>query len=99
MNILYDGFNLDSIKKRFDPKYMQRFFGEQLKKAKEERLRKEAEEAKKTGGLRAMLLKEQPDSQKKRPEEDFENKKLVPILREAFDLVQTIEKIKKDSEK
>ena len=34
MNALYQGFNIESIKKRFDPKYMQRFFAEALLKAK-----------------------------------------------------------------
>ena len=46
-----------------------------------------------------MLQKEQPDSQKKRPEEDFENKKLIPILREAFDMVMLIENRKVEAER
>lgn len=37
MNALYDGFNIDSIKKRFDPHYMRRFMAEQLLKAKRAR--------------------------------------------------------------
>jgi hypothetical protein len=32
------------------------------------------------------------------PEEDFENKKLFPILRSAFDLINEIETRKKDVE-
>ncbi len=28
LNILYQGFNVDSLKKHYDPKYMQRFFAE-----------------------------------------------------------------------
>ena len=34
MNTLCEGFNIDSIKKRFDPKYMQRFMAEHLLKKK-----------------------------------------------------------------
>ena len=33
-----------------------------------------------------------PESQKKRPEEDFENKKLLGILQDVFYLVTDIEK-------
>ena len=46
---------------------------------------------------RIQSKKDQPDSQKKKPEEDFENKKLLPVLREAFDLLMMIEKRKKDA--
>jgi hypothetical protein len=42
MNTLYDGFNIDSIKKRYDPHYMRRFMAEQLLKIKRERDEKEA---------------------------------------------------------
>ena len=38
---LYDGFNVDSIKKRYDPHYMQRFMAEQMVKEKAKRLSKE----------------------------------------------------------
>lgn len=47
----------------------------------------------------SALNKEEHESQKKRSEEDFENKKLLPILREAFDLISTIENRKRDAEK
>jgi hypothetical protein len=40
-----------------------------------------------------------PESQKKRPEEDFENKKLHPIFKEAYDLITTIENRRKQTEK
>ena len=43
-------------------------------------------------------MKDAPDSQKKIPEEDFENKKLIPIFKEAFDLISTIEERKKTTE-
>jgi hypothetical protein len=38
---LYDGFNVESIKKRFDPYYMRRFLAEALLKEKQKRLNKE----------------------------------------------------------
>ncbi len=44
-------------------------------------------------------MKDVPDSQKKRPEEDFENKKLVPVLREAFDLLELMEMNKREAQK
>ena len=47
----------------------------------------------------SALNKDEHESQKKRSEEDFENKKLVPILKEAFDLITIIENRKKDAEK
>ena len=47
----------------------------------------------------SRLVKDEHESQKKRPEEDYENKKLIPILREAFDLVMMMEQRKKEAEK
>lgn len=49
MNALCEGFNIESLKKRFDPHYMKRFFAESLLKAKREREKKEREEAEKRG--------------------------------------------------
>jgi hypothetical protein len=43
---LYDGFNVESIKKHLDPKYMQRFFAEQLLKEKAKRLSRERDSSK-----------------------------------------------------
>ncbi len=97
---LYDGFNVESIKKRFDPHYMTRLVGDAFLKKKRERESKEREEAKAKSGLtRIENLKDQPESQKKRAEEDFENKKLVSILREAYDLIKKIEDRKEATEK
>lgn len=45
LNCIYLGFNVDSLKKHFDPKYMQRFFAEQLLKEKAKRLSKERDQA------------------------------------------------------
>ena len=52
MNALQEGFNIISIKKRFDPNFMKRFIAEELLKKKSEREQKEKEEEKKnaTGG-------------------------------------------------
>ena len=47
---LYEGFNVESIKKRFDPFYMRRFMAEALLKAKKERQSKEREEKKAAEG-------------------------------------------------
>lgn len=44
MIVLAEGFNLDSIKKRFDPNFMKRFMAEMLLKKKKERETKEREE-------------------------------------------------------
>jgi len=38
LNILDEGFNIESIKKRFDPYYMRRFMAEALLKEKQKRL-------------------------------------------------------------
>ena len=40
---LYDGFNVESIKKRFDPYYMRRYLAEAIMKEKKKRLSKERE--------------------------------------------------------
>ena len=37
MNVLYDGFNIESIKRRFDPNFMKRFFADAMLKKKKER--------------------------------------------------------------
>jgi hypothetical protein len=94
---LYDGFNVESIKKHLDPKYMQRFFAEQLLKEKAKRLSRERDSSK--GPAQIDSLKDQHESQKKRPEEDFENKKLLPIFKEAFDLIMIIEDRKRETDK
>jgi hypothetical protein len=47
---------------------------------------------------RVQALKDEPDSQKKMPEEDFDNKKLLPILKQAFDLINEIENRKNATE-
>jgi len=41
---------------------------------------------------------EDEDAQKKMPNEEFENKKLLPILEEAYKLLCDIEQIKKDAD-
>lgn len=56
MNVLYDGFNIDSIKKRYDPNYMKHFMAEMLLKKKQERITKEEEEKKKGGMMSRLIL-------------------------------------------
>ena len=58
MNILYEGFNIDSIKKRYDPNFMKRFMAEALLRKKTERESKEREQAQKAGLGRIFLQKE-----------------------------------------
>lgn len=101
MNKLHEGFNIMSIKKRNDPNFMKRFMAEELLKKKNEREKKEKEEEMKkaTGPKRVALQRDQPDEIKKKPEEDWENKKLIPILIEAYDLVNTIETKRREAEK
>lgn len=101
MNTLCEGFNIESIRRRFDPKYMKRFAAEALLRARNERQAKEREEEEKksVSFLGRKIQKDAPESQKKKPEEDFDNKKLISVLREAFDLMEIIENRKKDAEK
>ena len=51
---LYDGFNVESIKKRYDPYYMRRFLAEAIMKEKKKRLSKERENSIKAGGLSSL---------------------------------------------
>jgi len=76
---------------------MKRFVAENVLKKKVERETKEKVEQ--TPQHRIELKREEPENQKKMAEEDFENKKLVPVLKEAFDLVNEIETKRKVAEK
>ena len=91
---LYEGFNVESIKKRYDPNYMKRLIGDRFLMKKAERQSQE----RKDGLNKIEALKDQHESQKKRPEEDYENKKLLPIFKEAFDLINLIENRKRETE-
>lgn len=51
------------------------------------------------GLSRIDALRDQDEEVKKLPEEDYENKKLVPILRQAFDLHMKIIKKKEEADK
>jgi hypothetical protein len=94
---LYEGFNVESIKKRYDPHYMKRFFAEQLLKEKAKRKSREtsADGASKMSAIMGLNkienMKDVHETQKKRPEEDFDNKKLHSVFKEAFDLITLIE--------
>lgn len=96
---LYDGFNVDSIRKRFDPKYMKRLIADQyLKKLAFSKSKSNERDSSASTLKRVQALKDEPDSQKKMPEEDFDNKKLLPILKQAFDLINEIENRKNATE-
>lgn len=62
MNVLAEGFNLDSIRKRYDANYMKRFMAELLLKKKAERVAKEKEDQEKKGVRKMFLQKEEPES-------------------------------------
>lgn len=96
---LYDGFNVDSIRKRFDPKYMKRLIADQYLKKLMMKKKVDAPAGGISGLNRIQALKDEPESQKKMPEEDFENKKLIPILKAAFDVINEIEEKKRVTEK
>lgn len=60
---LYDGFNVDSIKKRYDPDYFKRLLAESLLKAKAQRKQKEEAKAGTLASLqRVHALQEEPES-------------------------------------
>jgi len=58
MNTIYDGFNVESIKKRFDPQYMKRFMAEALMKRKEKREEEEKKAFEQSTISRISLQKE-----------------------------------------
>lgn len=96
---LYDGFNVESIRRRFNPDYMKKMV---VEKSILEKMLKKKEQDKRgssaNGLTRIQGMKDEPDSQKKRPEEDWENKKLLPIFEEAYKLINEIEQRKTKAE-
>jgi hypothetical protein len=86
---LAEGFNIISLKKRFDPNYLkQMVLKKTMDKIKNDRVQKEeAEKAGTNNPLRAAMVdslahmrEKVEDQQQKVPPEDFENVKLFPIL-------------------
>lgn len=99
---LSDAFNIHSLRSRFDPKYQkQQLVKNMMTKMKADRVNKE--EAAKIGlgtdnkmrgavvDKLAHMREKVEDTQKKVPNEDFENTKLFPILDEAYQLIAKIE--------
>jgi hypothetical protein len=98
-----EGFNIISLKKRFDPNYMKQLLVKKtMEKMRAER--KNAEEAAKGGSNNPMrtamvdslahMRERVEDQQEKIPPEDFENVKLFPVLKEAYEMIADIEKRK-----
>jgi len=118
---IQSGFNIISLKKRYDPSYLKTFIALRLTEARDKKKREAEAKRRAAGGEKAEEVKKEDDTkhdmklsskfnldnlredieetQKKMPEEDFENKKLLPILQEAFDLVDMLEKKKKETHK
>lgn len=90
---LYEGFNVESIRKRFEIQKMKEFIVSSMFKKKDDSATRPV-----NGPQRIDNLKDQHESQKKRPEEDWENKKLLPILQEAYYLIKKINKRKEETE-
>lgn len=99
---LSDAFNILSLKRRFDPKFQRQLAVKQAMQAgKADRVN--AAEAAKVGlsaenATRSALvdklahMREKVEDQQVRvPPEDFENKKLFPVLEAAYDLVALVE--------
>ena len=83
---LKEGFNIESLKKYFDPNYTKK---QELKKKKLEERKKLIAEGKIKEDIKDNI--EEPEEQRKMREEQFEKPKLLPILTEAYDLVKTME--------
>ena len=99
MNTLAEGFNIESLNKHYNVKYQKQLLVKtMMNKMKEKRLA--SEESKKPLGSTIAHLKERvEDTQKKMAQEYFENAKLLPILREAYDLYAELEGKKEQAEK
>jgi uncharacterized membrane protein len=85
---LGEGFNLTSLHARFDPTYLlkKKFVKDMMNKIKEKR--ETSVESKKVANDASIahMKEDVKDKQKEMPSEDFENIKLMPILKEAYDL-------------
>lgn len=105
MNTLMKAFKVKSLRQHFDPQYDERI----RKQAEKKKAQEAAARAKnpatttitKASGLSLLEeMKEDPDQvQKDMHNENFDNIKLFPILEEAYQLVQLIEKQGTDAKK
>ena len=114
MEKLKEGFKIQSLKMNFDDNYRKRKALEnKMRKAEEAKKAlgtktglasvAKKEESKKTDTVFSLdALKqdvEDEEAQKKMPNENFEDKKLIPILEEAYKLLCDIEQIRNDADK
>lgn len=86
LNKLVEGFNMDSISREYDPDY---FVKKEKKKILIEKRKKAREEGKEVLNLNEIEM-ERGDEDADRPNENMENKKLVPVLKDAFALYNEI---------
>ena len=103
LSTLGEGFNLTSLQAKFDPSYFtkKKFIKDAMDRIKEKRENSVgATESKKANDASIAHMKEDvKDKQKEMPSEDFENLKLLPILREAYDLFHMLDSRKSEAEK
>ena len=87
---------------KFDPNFLakKKFVQDLMMKMKEKRLA--SEDSKKTATKDdsiAHMKEDVKDKQKEMPSEDFENLKIMPILKEAYDLFHELDSRKADADK
>jgi len=101
LGTLGEGFNLTSLQARFDPTYLtkKKFVKDLMHKIKEKR--EHSVESKKAANDASIahMKEDVKDKQKEMPSEDFENIKLMPILKEAYDLFHMLDSRKAEAEK
>lgn len=102
LSTLGEGFNLTSLQARFDPSYLskKKFIKDAMLKIKEKRENSIGESKKATNDASIAHMKEEvKDKQEKMPSEDFENIKLMPILKEAYELFHMLDSRKAEADK
>lgn len=98
MTELTKGFNINSLKNHMNPNWYKKKLQDALaKKLMKKPGPKRPGREDDTSALDAM--KEDVTEQKKVPQEDWEKKKLIPILTEAYQLVVKIENKKAEADK
>ena len=95
MSTLTKGFNINSLKNHFDPDWYKKKLKEGLAKRF---MKKKETKVSGVGSLDAMK-EDITQDQKKMGQEDWEKKKLIPILTDAYTLVLAIEGKKTEAEK
>ena len=100
-NTLMKGFNIESLKNKFDPQWYKKQLAKAFLRKKTEREKGYKNKPGAVSELDALQdMKEDPkEKQKKMPQEDFEKQHLVPIFEEAYQLVVKIEGRKDEADK